>query len=592
MKKTNFILIGLSLIFLSLLALATMSGSPAVSAAPPAVACYSLYLPAIMSSGGMNGATIQEVGAPRSPQVACGTARAAFPDFNADGYADLVIGVANKELVIEEEILSNAGVVHVIYGSANGLNAMAGQAAIDDQLWVRHIGGAMPEHGDFYGTALAMGDFDNDGYDDLAIGISGARINGQDSAGAVQIIYGSEAGLDANRVEEWSRGSEGINGTVTAFDMFGRELTAGDYNGDGYSDLAIGAPSADVNGVEDAGAIHILYGRAAGLRALGNELLTQDTNGFLASPAEVNDFFGQVLTTGDFNGDGVDDLAVGTPREDNGEAFVDAGSVQIFFGQGGTVGDWGIIRFGLVANPQHWTADSNAYVEGVMEPNEQFGYALSAGDFDGDGYDDLAVGIPFESHGSGASALLAGGAVSVFRGGATGLVATAASPARLWHQDSPDMVDVVAAHEWFGTSLIAADFNNDGYDDLAIGVNGNVLFGVNIGSVHVMYGSGGGLTAAGNELVYDPLHPDGGDNFGGNTTAGDYNGDGFAELVVGASYDQPPGVAADNSGSVLTFGSDGSGVLHLEAQKWYPGHNGLQGTPAEDDYFGSGLPGS
>jgi hypothetical protein len=282
----------------------------------------------------------------------------------------------------------------------------------------------------------------------------------------------------------------------------------------------------------------------------------------------------------------VDDLATGTPREDNGDDFADAGSVQIFFGQSGAIGDWGIIRLGSVANPQHWTADSNDYVEGAMEAGDQLGYSLTAGDFNGDGYDDLAAGLPLETHGSGDDALEFAGAVNVFQGGPTGLMATAAHPARLWHQDIPDMVDDVAGAERFGISLAAADFDNDGYEDLAIGVLNNLVFGVNLGSVHLMYGSGAGLTAAGNELVYDPLNPSAVDGFGISTTAADYNGDGFAELAVGASRDEPPGVVAEDAGSVLTFRSDGSGVLQTEAQQWYPGHNGLQGTPADDDFFG------
>jgi hypothetical protein len=587
MKHTKLILAVLSLVMLSLLALANRSGLPAVSAAPPAGACYSLYLPAIVNSGEVG---VPDVGLSRSGDMVCGDGGSAtFHDFNGDGYADLAIGVPNKDLIYEEELLDDAGIVQVIYGSVDGLNAVAGEAAVDDQLWVRDLGGAAVEDGDSYGAALAIGDFNDDGYDDLAVGIPGARIDGQETAGAVQVMYGSDTGLDNVGTQEWSRGSDGIEGTVTAFDQFGQELTTGDYDGDGYSDLAIGVPYANVNGYDNAGAVHILYGRGTGLSDLGNELLTQDTNGFDASSAEADDFFGQTLTSGDFNGDGMDDLATGTPNEDNGDDFADAGSFQIFFGRGGGSGDWGIIRFGSVDDPQHWTADSNDYVEGAMEAGDLLGYSLAAGDFNGDGYDDLAAGLPLETHGTGAGALELAGAVNVFQGGATGLVATAAHPARLWHQDIPDMVDEAAGAERFGISLVAADFDNDGDDDLAIGVLNNLVFGLNLGSVHLMYGSGVGLTTAGNELVYDPLDPNAADGFSISTTAADYNGDGFVELVVGASRDQPPGVTADDAGSVLTFRSDSSGVLQTEAQKWYPGHNGLQGTPATDDYFGSQL---
>jgi hypothetical protein len=474
-----------------------------------------------------------------------------------------------------------------VYGSPGGLEAQVGQAAVEDQIWDRALGGVAAVGDDEYGRTLAVGDFDNDGYDDLAVGIPGARVSGVTHAGAVQVIYGSENGLGVADIQEWSRNSDDIAGTSTAHDRFGWSLTVGDFDGDGHDDLAIGVRYATVNGDNDAGAVHILYGLSAGLSGLGSELLTQDTAGFTASPAEALDLFGFALAAADFNGDGVDDLAVSSPGEDS-----DAGAVQIFFGHSGTtVLDSGIIHTGSVGNPQNWTADS-PYVEGEMEAEDGFGISLAAADFNGDGYADLAVGNPLETFGAGAGALVNGGAINVFHGGEAGLTATAADPARLWHQDSPDMVDAVVAGEAFAYALAAADFDNDGYADLAIGVPLNRTFGTAIGAVHLMYGTSAGLTAARNVLIYDPDNPEADDAFGAAVSAGDFDGDGFTDLAAGTFSDDPVGVAADNLGSVFTFYSDGSGVVPTAYQNWYPGAGGLRGMPQTLDCFGCALPGS
>ena len=575
---------------LALRCLTALAVLPLVAPALPATAapladgtlCHRVYLPLTLGGGG-------GVPAP-APQPFAAECQG-FPDFNGDGYADLVIGVPNKEVHNGVSLQTDVGLVHVIYGSPNGLDAGAGQTGPDDQIWHRAVGGVSAAPGDAYGQAVAAGDFNGDHYDDLAIGIPGANIDSQDNAGAVQIIWGAANGLSTVGIQEWSRASDNVLGTPAAGDAFGTALAAGDFNGDGHADLAIGAPYAEVNGDVQAGAVHILFGYGSGLVGGGSELLTQDTPGFVASPAELGDEFGYALAAGDFNNDGVADLAVGTPFEDNGASYSDAGAVQVFFGQG-TGPDRGLLVFGSVVGPQHWTADSDDDVEGVMEANDRFGYALAAGDFDDDGYADLAVGIPHENHGSGGGTIVYGGAVNILPGSAAGLAATPAKPARLWHQDVTNVADEVEANELFGHALAAGDFDGDGFADLAVGVPGEQTFDLAIGAVHLLYGGDNGVTANYDTLLYDPDNPEAGDLFGRALMAGDFDGNGRVDLAVGATRDDPIGVTADNSGSVFAFYSDATGLQLNLNQNWYAGHVGLKGAPADDDEFGSALPSS
>ena len=142
-----------------------------------------------------------------------------------------------------------------------------------------------------------------------------------------------------------------------------------DFNGDGISDLAVGAPGEN----SGAGAVNVLYGSPNGL-AGANQTVTQ-------AVAEAGDSFGAALAKGDFNGDQITDLAVGAPGEGVGGA-VAAGAVSVFYGSQTGLGSTSQVL--LQANP---------------EVGDQFGEALDAGGFDADVNDDLAVGAPGEGVG-------------------------------------------------------------------------------------------------------------------------------------------------------------------------------------------------
>jgi hypothetical protein len=117
-----------------------------------------------------------------------------------------------------------------------------------------------PEDNDWFGDSLTAGDFNGDGYDDLAIGVPNEDYpNTVPDSGGVNVLYGTPSGLDSDGSQFWSQDSPGILGSAEAFDYFGYSLTAGDFNGDGHDDLAIGVPEESIGSIPDAGGVNVLY---------------------------------------------------------------------------------------------------------------------------------------------------------------------------------------------------------------------------------------------------------------------------------------------------------------------------------------------
>jgi hypothetical protein len=176
------------------------------------------------------------------------------------------------------------------------------------------------------GPASLRADFNGDGAADLAIGTPGESLGAAESAGVVHVLYGSAGGLTATGSQLWSQDSPGVAGRAEAGDGFGSALAAGDFNGDGRAELAVGVPGED----QGRGVAQVLGGSAAGLTARGSRLWSQATPG-VAGVAEPGDGFGGQLAAGDLNGDGRADLAIAVASEDVGSAK-DAGAVNVLYG--------------------------------------------------------------------------------------------------------------------------------------------------------------------------------------------------------------------------------------------------------------------
>ncbi|NOX61936.1 MAG: hypothetical protein GXP42_08325 [Chloroflexi bacterium] len=396
----------------------------------------------------------------------------AVGDFNGDGHPDLAIGIPGETVNGRD----GAGAVQVIYGTLTGLTAA------NNQLWHQDVSGipGAAEAGDKFGYAVAAGDFDGDGFDDLAIGIPGEDIGSMSNAGAVLALYGSAQGLTANGAEDIYQGYLTVESAIGDNEFFGVSLVAGDFNGDDRMDLAIGVPGEEVNGASGAGAVHLFYGQHYGLMAptalpleplSKNELWHQYRSGVHGWP-ETHDAFGTVLTSGDFNGDDVDDLAVGIPLEDVG-SVVDAGAVAVLYGASTGIS---------AAGNQLWDQNSPG-MPGVSEKDDGEGLTLTAGDFDGDGYEDLAIGWISEDNQA--------GGVSVLYGDGNGLSDKGID----WlDQGTANVPGDPGPGNAFGSGLTAGDFDRDGIQDLAVGVPGERVNGISrAGQVFIFPGSGVGL---------------------------------------------------------------------------------------------------
>ncbi len=411
-------------------------------------------------------------------------------EFNGDKYVDLAIGIPGEDV----GNISNAGAVAVLYGGPNGLSAA------NNQLWNQGNGvsGVLldsPETDDYFGAALAWGDFNKDAIGDLAIGVRNEDLvtgsgNTITNAGAVSILYGSTNRLTPAGNQLWTQNNPNILNVGEDQDLFGYALTGGDFNGDSYGDLAIGVPHEDLttaNGsaIINAGAVSVLYGSPNGLSATagpGNQFWSQGTAG-IQEIAEAGDFFGQVLTAADFNRDGRSDLAIGVPLEDLG-GLLNAGAVNIIYGSpAGLTND----------GDELFTQDSSGTdgeVEDVAETQDRFGSALAAGDFDGDGYRDLAIGVPYEDNrvyflGPNYIDFVDAGGVNILHGYGAGLTTDPGN--FIYEQDvhHPAFPCCMYHNNHFGASLTAWNFGKGSQADLAIGVPGHDR---NAGQVDLFYG--------------------------------------------------------------------------------------------------------
>ena len=406
-----------------------------------------------------------------------GSTAASAGDVNGDGYFDAIVGVPHGQL---EE---NEGAAYLFSGSPYGLRSRP--------LW---LDGSQSGSGFGYSVASA-GDVNGDGYSDVIVGAYDRERGGRDR-GAAFIYLGSTRGLNVDPLRlEGDQAGSGFGWSVAS---------AGDVNGDGFSDVLVGAPFYESDAQEE-GSVFLYLGSASGL----------DSEPLRLDGVQTGSGFGwSIASAGDINGDGYSDIIVGAPRYDGSQS--DEGVAFLYLGSkdGLQVG-----RFRLE----------------VSQAGAGFGFSVApVGDIDGDGYADFIVGAPYYDNGQPDE-----GAAFLYLGSSVGL------------NYAPVWMEAEGEYAGFGWSVASAgDVNKDGYGDVLVGAP---RYAGGEGAAFLFRGSSSGL--AGVQVITGDDRA--GSGFGWSVaSAGDVDGDGYGDILIGSC-------GRENNGSRIYFYPRGKSGLSV-----------------------------
>jgi hypothetical protein len=420
-------------------------------------------------------------------------------DFNGDGYGDVALAAPYAKVGGK----GMAGYVAVLYGTKNGLDPA--KRTVLSQNTTGVPGTAEAE--DTFGEALAIADLDKDGYTDLAVGAPGEDVAADVDGGSVTVLWGSASGVKG--------GTTVKDPAVSAHDNWGSLLTTGDFDGDARADLAVGTGgtksyvirggftrSGATGTVKKIGLPETAYSvdamkagdtdgdkksdlvltyrthntsHASGSWSRGVAYLGSAAGPDTSSPRPLNG--GTSIALGDIDGDGYDEIALGNvlTEEDDQSGSLGGRVVVIRGSAGGPVnGD---------APMAELTQDTEG-VPGTEKANDGFGAAVSLGDYNADGYADLAIGIPFkditaEIQDYGSSVVLPGPLLS---GG------------RILSQDTYGVPGVPESTDYFGSDVLLSDVNGDGRADYTAAAG---FENEGTGAVWSFHGTTSGITTAG-----------------------------------------------------------------------------------------------
>jgi hypothetical protein len=378
----------------------------------------------------------------------------AVGDLNGDGYPELAVTVGGDDEV------------HIYQGSASGMEPAAATV----------LSGSSTSFGNYPKVGA---DFDGDGYDDLLMG-DGNYSDGESNEGIVELYMGSMLGVSTSA--SWSYESNVANAYL------GNSVTVGDYNDDGYDDAAVGAHYYTL-GHSSEGLVFVWWGGPSGLASSPDWFWDADETYALA---------GRSLGTGDVNGDGVDDLVVGTYHW--AWSSTETAGAVIFLGSSG----------GLASSPDGYAACPTS--SGCARD-------LVVGDMDGDGYDDLAMGDDGYTDGETSE-----GAVHFYQG--------KASPQPMTYTGSWECDQRFC---YAGRALSVGDVNGDGLDDVVSGTSEYDSHGSDSGDggAWVFLGSSAGIDESSPTSIFTYRYTD---SLGSAAALVDMDGSGAAEIYLGSSY--------------------------------------------------------
>ena len=502
-------------------------------------------------------------------------------DLNGDGHADVVVAETLGE--------SEPGGIRILYGTVGGLTAGKRRGVPNDQALDQNtpgVPGVIDDTTHRWGYSLAVADFDRDGCADVAVGVPGEggspvplRHEPDASSGAVHILYGTPAGLSTAGLTVVRQGSETPPDATTVVvpdaqergDEFGSEVAAGDFDGDGYADLAVAAandapgpnqirlpgppipdrpcplnasclpPGPRMGPAPDRGMVTVLYGSRKGL-GRGARESRNFTHTMLGGTSDDGYLFGRTMTTGDFDADGADDLVISAPpgASPTGE---DTGVVHVVAGRPGA---------GLDTTQVRTFRRDTPGVPGEGR-DELLGYTLAAGDLDGDRRDDLAIG----SYDGGVLVLYSG------RVGLTG------AGAQEW---TPGALGDASPGREFGRGLTIGQFGGPGTaEDLAVGP----------GSVTLFFGDTGGLSASRARVIPSSAVGRGARRFAEALAAYPVRGGAYDDLLVGAPETGPNG-----AGALVEIPTGLDGPRPAAARTWRPGTPGMTDRAGYDGFMG------
>ncbi|MFG3289396.1 FG-GAP and VCBS repeat-containing protein [Streptomyces sp. NPDC048179] len=438
---------------------------------------------------------------------AADSVKVAHADFNGDGYGDIATSAATAYVSGHK----GAGQVVALYGSATGVTTTKRTTLSQNSAGVP----GTAEAGDQFGYDLAYADFNADGYDDLAVASPTEKVGTDTNGGTVTLLWGSKSGLTGKGVDLKDPSPSG-------HDYWGQTLAAGDFDGDGKADLAIGSSAATLwvfkGGIASNG--------TPGGRYTVKPPIQPGTDSYPYGPMH--------LTAGDVNGDGRTDL------------IVDGYETK-------TSDHW---------NTNYWLPGTANGLTATGAKALKSGIVTGVGDINGDGFGDIVSGASWDASSGGTvfPDSANGGRVAITYGSASG-----PAKATMFNQNSSSVPGTSEKGDGFGWDLDLGDVNGDGYADLVVSTpNEDIGSNTNTGQVTVLYGAKTGINLASGAQSFAqstagvPGDDEKSDLFGADVKLDDVTGDGRADLVVGSYENGGDGAVTylpSNGSKITTTGS-------------------------------------